>query len=237
VHDNNNANTPTSDDVAGAPGGTGILISGGRFDTVDSNDIRDNGAWGVLLVPEVDTATPPPIAHCKGGIGLSKLSFCYFNDFGNEIENNTLSHNGFFGNPANVDLAEISNLAFPGNCFHGNVAATGTAINPTLFEGRPRVTSAPPFIQFLPHNICGIPGKGKGLISILSLQVACDSEILGTCPSTRFTNYPRRTAVQLMPLPPQPTMPSPCLDVPANPWCPTNPISPPRYPVPGSTVP
>ena len=236
VHDNNNANTPTSSDVVGAPGGTGVLISGGRFDTVDANDIRDNGAWGVLLVPEVDTAKPPPGTRCKGGIGLNALSFCYFNDFGNEIENNTLSHNGFFGNPTNVDLAEISNLAFPGNCFHGNVAGSGMAINPTLFEGRPRVTSDPRFIQFFPHGICGIPGKGKGIISILSLQVACDSELLGNCPSTRFTNYPRRTAVQLMALPPQPSMPDPCLGVPGNPWCPSNPNSPPPYPVPGYPV-
>ena len=84
--------------AADSPIGTGVLIAGGRYDTVDDNDIHDNGAWGVLLVPEVDTATPPPIAHCKGGFGLSALSFCYFDDWGNEIENNTLSHNGFFGN-------------------------------------------------------------------------------------------------------------------------------------------
>ncbi len=236
VHDNNNANTPSSSDVAGAPGGTGILIVGGRYDTVDANDIHDNGAWGVLLTPEVDSETWIPIAHCKGGVGAKALSFCYYNDFGNEIENNTLSHNGFFGNPRNVDLAEISNLAYPGNCFHGNVAASGTAVGAQLFEGSPRVTSAPPFIQYFPHGICGIPDKGKGIVSILSLQVACDSEALGNCPKTPVSDYPRRTVVQMMPLPPQPSMPDPCLDVPRNPWCPNNPTSPPPYPVPGSTV-
>ena len=235
IRDNNNPNTPFNSGVSEySPVGTGVLISGGRFDTVDDNDIHDNGAWGVLLVPEVDTEKPPPIAHCKGGIGLA--SFCYFNDFGNEIENNTLSHNGFFGNPANVDLGEISNLAYSGNCFHGNVAPSGTAVGAKLFEGSPRVTSAPPFIQYFPHNICGIPDKGKGIVSILSLQVACNSEFLGACPSTPVSNYPRRTVVQLMALPPQPSMPNPCLDVPRNPWCPTNPTSPPPYPVPGSTV-
>jgi len=235
IHDNNNPNVPTSPGLAGfSPVGTGIIISGGRFDTVADNDIHDNGAWGVLLAPEVDTAKPPPIAHCKGGVGLR--SFCYFNNYGNEIENNTLSHNGFFGNPSNVDLAEISNLAYPGNCWHGNVAPSGTAINAKLFEGRPRVTSDPLFIQYFPHSICGIPDKGRGIISILSLQVACDSEFLGNCPSTVVSNYPRQTAVQMMPLPPQPSMPNPCLDVPLNPWCPTNPTSPPPYPVPGSTV-
>jgi hypothetical protein len=237
VHDNNNPNVPTAPGiVSNTLVGTGVQISGGRFDTVDGNDIRDNGAWGVLLVPEVDTTTPPPIAHCKGGFGLSALSFCYFNNFGNEIENNTLSHNGFFGNPSNVDLAEISNLAYPGNCWHGNVATSGTVVSPTLFEGRPRVTSDPLFIQHFLHGICGIPNRGAGIISILSLQVACDSGFLGNCPSTAVTNYPRRTAVQMMAVPPQPSMPDPCLDVPQNPWCLTNPTSPPPYPVPGSTV-
>jgi hypothetical protein len=215
--------------------GTGVLISGGRFDTVNDNDIHDNGAWGVLLVPEVDTATPPPIAHCRSGIGLPALSFCYFNDKGNEIENNTLSHNGFFGNPTNVDLAEISTLAFHGNCWHGNVDPSGTLIGLKHFQ-RLSVSSDPLFIQFFPHGICGIPDAGAGIVSILSLEVACDSQFLAPCPSTVITNYPRRTAVHMMALPPQPSMPDPCLGVPGNPWCPTNPISPPPYPVPGSPV-
>jgi hypothetical protein len=236
VYDNNNPNVPTSPGVVGfSPVGTGVLISGGRFDTVDDNDIHDNGAWGVLLVPEVDTGTPPPGAHCKGGIGLVVL--CYFDDWGNEIENNTLSHNGFFGNPSNVDLAEISNLEFPGNCWHGNVDTSGTVIGAKHFQlGRQQVTSDPPFIQYPPHSICGIPDAGEPIISILSLEVACDSQFLGPCPSTVVTNYPRQTAVQLMALPPQPSMPNPCLDVPGNPWCHTNPTIAPPYPVPGSTV-
>jgi hypothetical protein len=235
VHDNNNANTPFGSGIAAdSPIGTGVLISGGRYDTVADNDIHDNGAWGVLLVPEVDTATPPPIAHCKGGFGLSALSFCYFETWGNEIENNTLSHNGFFGNPSNVDLAEISNLKFPGNCWHGNVAASGTAISPKHFQlGRPRVTSDPLFIQHFPHNICGIPSAGEGIISILSLQLVCNTQIFGPCTTIPYTDYPQRTGVQMMPLPPQPSMPNPCLGVPRNPWCPTNPISQPPYPVPG----
>jgi hypothetical protein len=237
IHDNNNPNVPAAPAVVNTPVGTGILISGGRYDTVDANDIHDNGAWGVLLVPEVDTEKPPPIAHCKGGFGLSALSFCYFETWGNEIENNTVSHNGFFGNPSNVDLAEISNLKFPGNCWHGNVAASGTAVGATRFQlGRPRVTSDPLFIQFFPNGVCGIPSAGQGIISILSLQVACNAQFFGPCPETKFTDYPRPTAVQMMALPPQPSMPNPCLGVPRNPWCPANPISQPPYPVPGSNA-
>src|ERR1700730_16392988 len=237
IHDNNNPNTPFGTSLAAdSPIGTGVLIAGGRFDTVDNNDIHDNGAWGVLLVPEVDTATPPPIAHCKGGFGLSALSFCYFDDWGNEIENNTLSHNGFFGNSSNVDLAEISNLEFPGNCWHGNVNASGAAVRPKHFQlGTPgKVTSDPLFIQYFPHNLCGIPDAGNGIVSILSLQLVCNTQIFGPCPdSTSYANYPQRTGVQMLPLPPQPSMPNPCLGVPRNPWCPANPISPPPYPVPG----
>jgi len=240
IHDNNNPNTPFGTSLAAdSPIGTGVLIAGGRFDTVTDNDIHDNGAWGVLLVPEVDTATPPPIAHCKGGFGLSALSFCYYDDWGNEIENNRLSHNGFFGNSSNVDLAEISNLEFPGNCWHGNVDASGTGIHHKHFQlGRPgRVTSDPLFIQYFPHNLCGIPDAGNGVISILSLQLVCNTQIFGPCPdSTSYANYPQRTGVQMLPLPPQSSMPNPCLGVPQNPWCPTNPISQPPYPVPGSNA-
>ncbi|HWF68896.1 MAG TPA: hypothetical protein VG187_04910, partial [Mycobacterium sp.] len=70
--------------------------------------------------------------------------------------------------------------------------------------------------------------------SILGLQLVCNTQIFGTCPdSTSYANYPQRTGVQMLPLPPQPSMPSPCLGVPRNPWCPGNPISQPPYPVPG----
>ena len=156
------------------------------------------------------------------------MSFCYYDDWGNEIENNTLSHNGFFGNPSNGDLAEISNLAYPGNCWHGNVDTSGTVINAKHFQlGRAGVTSAPPFLQLFPHNICGIPDAGAGLISILSLEVACNSQFLGPCPnSTSYANYPRPTGVQMMALPPQPSMPNPCLGVPRNPLVPHQPDQP-----------
>jgi hypothetical protein len=237
VHDNNNPNVPFNSEVSGVPVGVGVMIVGGRYDTVDANDIHDNGAWGVLLVPEVDTEKWIPIAHCKGGFGLRALSFCYYDDWGNEIENNTVNHNGFFGNPTNGDLAEISNLHDPGNCWHGNVDSSGRGINATHYQlGRSGVTTAPRGLQQFPHNTCGIPNRGAGLVSILSLEVACNSEFLGPCKTTPYTNYPRRTGVQLMPLPPQPSMPNPCYYVPRNPWCPNNPTSQPPYPVPGPTV-
>jgi hypothetical protein len=85
-------------------------------------------------------------------------------DCGNEIENNALSHNGFFGNPSNVDLAELSNLAYPGNCWHGNVDTSGKAISSKHFQlGRPgRVTSDPLFIQYFPPQHLRNPVRGHG---------------------------------------------------------------------------
>jgi hypothetical protein len=224
VHDNNNPNVPTVGAAAAGPTGSGVVIAGGRDDTVTGNTIYNHGAWGILLVPYPDTETPPPIANCSGGIGttFNGQAACYFDDWGNEVASNTLTNNGFFGNASNGDLAEISNPENPGNCWHDNADTSGT------------VSSDPPAIQSPPHSECGIPDSGDPVASPLGAQVACDSQFFGPCPSGTVANYPRRTSVQLMPLPTQKSMPNPCLDVPRNPWCPSNPVNPPPYPVPGS---
>jgi hypothetical protein len=224
VHDNNNPNVPTTGSAAAGPVGSGVVIAGGRNDTVSGNHIYNNGAWGVLLVPYPDTEEPPPVANCKGGVGTTfeGKAACYFDDWGSEVSNNTLTNNGFFANQSNVDLAEISNLENPGNCWHGNVNTSGT------------VTSEPKAIQSPPHSECGIPDAGEPLASPLGAQVACDSGFFAECPPSTVANYPKKTTVVLQPLPAQTTMPEPCLDVPRNPWCPRNPNKPPAYPVPGS---
>jgi hypothetical protein len=224
VHDNNNPNVPTSGSAEAGPTGSGVVIAGGRNDTVSGNTIYNNGAWGVLLVPYPDTSNPPPIAHCEGGIGTTfqGKAACYFDDWGSEIAKNTLTNNGFFGNQSNVDLAEISNLENPGNCWHGNVDTSGT------------VTSEPKAIQSPPHSECGIPDAGEQLASPLGAQVACDTGFFAECPPGTIAKYPPRTGVVLQPLAAQKTMPDPCLGVPRNGWCPENPKSPQPYPVPGS---
>jgi hypothetical protein len=226
VHDNNNPNVPTTGSAEAGPVGSGVVIAGGRNDTISENQIYNNGAWGILLVPYPATEEPPPIAHCEGGIGteLEGKHVCYYDDWGSEVVNNTLTNNGFFGNQGNVDLAEISNLENPGNCWHGNVDTSGT------------VTSEPKLIQSPPHSECGIPDAGEPLASPLGAQVACDTGFFAECPSTVVANYPKREQVVLQALPSQPTMPNPCLDVPHNPWCTSNTIKQPPYPVPGSPV-
>ena len=67
VHDNNNPNVPAAGAAAAGPPGTGLSISGGRYDTVMDNTFENNGAWGVLLVPFPDTehaAVRSPTAPC-----------------------------------------------------------------------------------------------------------------------------------------------------------------------------
>jgi hypothetical protein len=237
VHDNNNPDVPIVGLSSKAPVGTGMSIAGGRFDTVVDNDFYNNGAWGVLLAPYPSIGTWSATANCHGGIGSRALKVCFFDDWGNEVVNNRFSHNGFFGNPSNGDIAEMSNIHAPANCFHGNTDGSGMALHAKHIQlGVPGVTTAPPLLQFFPANICGIPGLGAPLPSILGLEVLCNTDILVSCPTTPLTNYPRTTVVQMMPLPSQPTMPDPCQGVPRNPWCPTNPISQPSYPVPGSLV-
>jgi hypothetical protein len=234
VHDNNNPNVPTTGVAGAGPVGSGVVLSGDRNNIIDGNTIYNNGAWGILLVPypAVEEEPPPDLKedNCLGGtkVQANGKTVCYYDDFGNEVTNNTLSNNGFFGNPSNVDLGELSNPENPGNCWHGS-KDTGQLLE--------EPTSEPKLIQQPPHSECGIPDSGEPLSSSLGAQVACDSqffESIVACPTGTGANYPRLTKVELEPLPAQPTMPDRCLDVPKNAWCPKNTVQQPPYPVPGS---
>ena len=224
VHDNNDPNVPTTGSAEAAPVGAGVVIAGGRDDTITENSIHDNGSWGVLLAPYPATETPPPVAHCQGGIPVETegQTVCYYDDWGSEVSKNTFTHNGFFGNVTNGDAAELSNPENPGNCWHDNLDTGG------------EVTSAPVLIQSPPHSLCGIPDSGEPLSSPLGAQVACATGFFIECPPAAVANYPKRTAVTMAPLPAQTTMPEPCLDVPRNVWCHANKAKQPAYPVPGS---
>jgi hypothetical protein len=236
VHDNNNPNVPTTGTAGAGPVGSGVVLSGDRNNIITQNAIYDNGAWGILLVPYPAVEEEPPADlkedNCLGGIKeeVEGKTVCYYDDFGNEVTNNTLTHNGFFGNPSNVDLAELSNPENPGNCWHGNKDAEQLLEEPT---------SEPKLIQLPPHSECGIPDTGEPLTSSLGAQVACDSQFFASvaeCPTTLGVNYPRRERVELLPVPAQRTMANPCEGVPRNAWCPTNPKVQPPYPVPGAPV-
>ena len=204
VHDNNDPNVPGSGIAGSAPVGTGIEVAGGRNDTVLSNRVEHNGAWGIVVHDFPDTETPPPISNCQGGTQVPG-AVCYFPAFGNEVATNALRDNGFFGNPTNSDLAAATMAHDPGNCFHGNTDPNG-------------VTSDPPDIQNpAVMGTCGVPNQGD--TTVLVAELVCASSVFGTCPGVPGATYPRTTAVTMPAAPPQATMPDPCAGVPPNAWC------------------
>ena len=208
VHDNNNANTPGSGTAGTSPLGTGVSISGGRFDTVMNNRIEHNGAWGLLLVPFPATETPPPVAHCEGGVQTGALGFgCLYDDWGNQVFENKFSKNGIYGNPTNGDIGEIQFFGGnPINCLRGNKLPDGTS---------------PANLAEI-NRTCGQMGSGN-LNEPLIEQVECNTQILGSTACPPGTAYPQKTKVTMHALPKAkklPTMPNPCSGVPANPWCP-----------------
>lgn len=205
VHDNNNPNVPSAGAASAGPVGTGMSVSGGRFDTITDNRFANNGAWGVILVPYPDTEKPPAGEHCQGGVS-GPANLCLFDDWGNALVRNTFVNNGFFGNATNSDIAESTETpGHPINCYRDNATPDGTS---------------PATLQQTNHA-CGRTAALPDNNAPFGAQVACDSQILGPCPSTVVAHYPRRTQVLMHPLPPNlPTMPDPCQGVPANPWCP-----------------
>jgi len=207
VHDNNNPNVPGAGAAGSAPVGTGISISGGRFDTVMDNRIVHNGAWGVLLVPFPDTDTPPPVAHCEGGVETGALGFgCLYDDWGNQVFENQFSQNGFFGNPTNGDVGQITFFGGnPVNCLRRNKLPDGVSPESLL------------------SNTCGTLGSGDINQPLLD-QVECNTQILGPTACPPGSEYPRKTQVKMHGLPKAkklPTMGNPCKEVPRNPWCPS----------------
>jgi hypothetical protein len=175
---------------------------------VANNTVTHNGGWGILLVPYPDTDTPPPIAHCQGG--TQTQAGCIYWDWANQIFGNTLSGNGFYGNPTNGDLAEGS-IPEPdnvSNCWYDNKHP----------DGSPATTDPPGLETFHGKSACGQPQTEGGDSGPLLSQVGCDARVL---PCTPDMNYPSwdPNKVRIHELPHQKSMPHPCRGVPRNPWC------------------
>ncbi len=204
VHDNNNADVPAAGSAAQGPVGTGMTISGGRWNTVMNNTFTNNGAWGILFVPYLDSGTPYDGKTCAdyGGV-QSPLYGCVLDPEGNALIGNTFSGNGSFGNETNGDYGELTlNSGEPSNCFANNTAPDGSY--PTDLETT--------------QTQCGTTTTVAQMGALLN-QVACDTGIL---PCEAGMNYPMiTTSVVMRPLPTAnlPTMPNPCDGVPSNPWC------------------
>jgi hypothetical protein len=206
VHDNNNPNTPLFIlrlSAALFPIGTGIQIAGGQNDTVIHNRVTRNGSWGIVIYDVPDSETPPPTNPnpCRGGIQQDPI--CYFTAFGNEVANNVLKDNGFFGNVTNSDLADGHVFHNPGNCWHGNVDPNG-------------ITSTPADIQRV-LGACGVANQGDPLVLTLVECMATGSPQF--CDAVGPVHVPTRTTAILLPIPTQPSMANPCAGVPSNVWC------------------
>jgi hypothetical protein len=212
VHDNNNPNVPAEGSAAAGPVGTGMSVSGGRFDTIMDNTFSNNDAWGMILVPYPDSGPP-----CTGGQKNNPLlgtGSCLYDEWGDAVLNNKFSHDGSFGNPTNGDFEELNfNPNEPNDCFSGNTDSSGH-----LDTGSQALETAYP-------SCSGNQAVANTNGPFLS-QVLCDSgdEIGGVSACVPSDHYPRVTAINngLHKLPPAkslPTMPNPCKGVPKNPWC------------------
>lgn len=228
VDSNNNPNVPIAGTAGLGPTGTGMTISGGRYDTVTGNRFLDNGAWGVVFLPYPDGNTTSDGRTCTGTkgyvatpLGISGLA-CVYDALGGVLATNQFSRNGTFGNPSNADFANLLvGGGQPANCFVGNTEwdstfthQLGPATSGNALDGLPALTSAP----------CGSVTKKSKLLgsntdTTLLLQVECDAGLLSGafCSSA---HYPQPTSVVMHSLPALPSMPNPCSGVPANLWCP-----------------
>ncbi len=209
IQDNNNANAPGNGAVA--PVGIGIQIVGGLYDTVANNLIKDQGSWGILVSDNADPEKPPtPQARCLGGIENRPLhGLCLFEARGNLVYGNVFQHVGFFGNPSNSDLAtETLSSYTPRNCFYRNVDLHGP------------LTSAPAGIQSpsVDGQPCGGPGTGSN--PALTTQLICVTGFVHCSLPHSKANYPKQTAITMLPAPQLASMPSPCAGVPKNAFCP-----------------
>jgi len=205
VHNNNNPRAPAAGSAAAGPVGTGMTVSGGRFDTVMDNTITNNGAWGILFVPYAQEGKPSLHQTCAGAGGHELTGFgCVLDPQGDALLDNTFSHNGYFGNPSNSDFGQITLFGGePQNCFRGNVDPDG---------------SAPANLEQI-QKTCGATTKAGNSGGQLFPQVLCDTG-LSTCPPG--THYPKPNGTVVLKRLPigLPTMPNPCAGVPSNPWCP-----------------
>jgi hypothetical protein len=209
VHDNNNPNVPAAGSAAAGPVGTGMSVSGGRNDTIMDNRFVNNDAWGLILVPYLDSGPP-----CTGGtLNALGAGSCLFDEWGDALIGNTFGPNGAYGHPSNGDIGQINfESGHPTNCYSGNSAAGGATLSSDLLA-----------LQTA-HPSCDGSTTGTGSSNSAFLaEVLCDSQVElspGTPSPCPTGQYPRATQVVMHPLPGNlKTMPDPCAGVPGNPWC------------------
>jgi hypothetical protein len=193
VEDNGDPNVPGGN-VAHLIG-AGIMIAGGRNDTVVHNTVRRQGSYGIVVTPFPwlgRAATPGD--RCQGGLARGEL--CFFDTFGNVVAGNALSANGGFGNPTNGDLGDGSHGRFFGTLGAELLCAS-----------------------FLLHDCNGTVAPALPMLAALAAAVHATQRT----PARASTpaRYPQQTAVTAPMHQAQPSLPNPCTRVPANSWCPS----------------
>jgi hypothetical protein len=220
LHNNNNPTAPAAGSAAAGPVGTGMTISGGRFDTVMDNTISHNGAWGILFIPYAQEGKPSLHQTCTGSGGHKVPGFgCVLDPEGDALLNNTFSDNGYFGNPTNSDFGQITLFAGePQNCYRGNDDPDGSA-PANLEQTQPK---------------CGVTTKAANPGGQLFTQVLCDTGLSSCPPGAKYPKPNGTVHLKALPIG-LPTMPNPCAGAPANPWCPGGkPLAAPRRPGPAA---
>jgi len=133
-----------------------------------------------------------------------------YDEFGNALIDNKFGHNGSWKNSTNGDFAATNVEPGPTDCFSGNTE-----------EGGGSVTSSPSNAEQM-YPVCNGKTVPPDANTQFGQEVICDSQIVPV-PCLPTDHYPRRTMVLMHPLPSDlQTMPDPCAEVPANPWCPAS---------------
>ncbi len=162
VRANNNADV--SPEAAQVFLGAGIDIAGGRHDLVFSNDISDQGSYGIVTTIFVSAGSGGfPNADCQKGRVLT-AGTCFYNASGNLIADNKLQQDGTFANPTNGDLAEATVADSAPNCYRGNT------------DRSRRPTSVPASLQAA--QTCP---SGDNLFGVVGVQVLCAVRAFGDC--------------------------------------------------------
>ena len=181
----------------------------------------------VLFLPYPDGNTTSDGKTCtqaKGivatALGIPGVS-CLFDPQGDVLSNNKFSGNGTFGNPSNADFGNLLIAGHePVDCFSGNTEWDSTF---TSLLGPATNANVADSHQGQTPSTCGTKTPKAGLLGgntdlTMLVQVECDAGVLSGA-SCASAHYPQPTAVVMHPLPSLPSMPNPCVNVPANLWC------------------
>ena len=179
VHDNNNANVPGTRHRRARSARTGLVIAGGRNDTVIDNRFENNGSWAVLIVPFPDTDTPPPDRPLPGRRSTaSRARRVLLRLLGQRRRAQHLQEQRRLRQPDERRPRRDLRPARPGNCWHENTDPDG-------------VTSAPADVQ-VTNGVCGIANAGEASRAATLTTVICTTELLARCPQRRATTHAER---------------------------------------------